>query len=52
MLEGPEGDSIAIRSLMYLTHTYDHRLVDGELGGRFLGAVRRNLEGMEPSSLF
>ena len=28
-------DAIAIRSLMYLTHTYDHRLIDGELGGAF-----------------
>ena len=45
-------DAIAIRSLMYLTHTYDHRLIDGELGGRFLAAVRHNLENMEPSALF
>ena len=45
-------DAIAIRSLMYLTHTYDHRLIDGELGGRFLATVRHNLENMEPSALF
>ena len=47
-----QGDAIAIRSMMYLTHTYDHRIIDGELGGRFLAAVRENLETMEPSSLF
>lgn len=46
------NDAIAIRSLMYLTHSYDHRIIDGELGGRFLAAVRSNLETMGPSSLF
>ncbi len=35
---------IAIRTLMKLTLTADHRLVDGELGARFLGALRRRLE--------
>jgi len=45
-------DSIAIRSMMYLTHTYDHRLVDGELGGKFLASVVRNLREMDPKSLF
>ncbi|MCY4644733.1 MAG: dihydrolipoamide acetyltransferase family protein [Bacteriovoracales bacterium] len=52
VVEGAQGDAIAIRSLMYLTHTYDHRLIDGELGGRFLASVRKGLETMEPSSLF
>ncbi len=47
-----EGDAIAIRSIMYLTHTYDHRLVDGELGGRFLMSVHNNLVNMDPASLF
>ncbi|MCO4793633.1 MAG: 2-oxo acid dehydrogenase subunit E2 [Bacteriovoracaceae bacterium] len=45
-------DAIAIRSMMYSTHTYDHRLIDGELGGRFLASVKHNLENMDPSSLF
>ncbi len=45
-------DAIAVRSMMYLTHTYDHRLVDGELGGRFLATVKKNLEEMDPASLF
>ena len=35
---------IAIRTLMRLTLTADHRLIDGELGARFLGALRRRLE--------
>ncbi len=35
---------IAIRSIMRLTLTADHRLVDGELGARFLNAIRRRLE--------
>lgn len=40
---------IAVRSIMRLTLAADHRLVDGELGARFLGAVRRRLE--DPGSL-
>ena len=34
---------MAIRSMMYGTHSYDHRLVDGELGGKFLASIHRNL---------
>jgi pyruvate dehydrogenase E2 component (dihydrolipoamide acetyltransferase) len=45
-------DAIAIRSMMYSTHTYDHRLIDGELGGKFLATVKHNLENMDPTSLF
>ena len=52
VIQSEHGESIGIRSLMYLTHTYDHRLVDGELGGRFLATVRKNLEEMSPSALF
>lgn len=47
-----KDDAIAIRSMMYGTHTYDHRLVDGQLGGMFLASVKHNLENMDPSSLF
>jgi pyruvate dehydrogenase E2 component (dihydrolipoamide acetyltransferase) len=43
------GDGIAVRSIMRLTLSADHRLVDGELGARFLNAVRRRLE--DPASL-
>jgi pyruvate dehydrogenase E2 component (dihydrolipoamide acetyltransferase) len=38
------GDGLAIRSIMKLTLSADHRLVDGEMGARFLGAIRRRLE--------
>ena len=47
-----EGDALAIASMMYATHTYDHRLVDGELGGAFLASVKEILESMIPESLF
>lgn len=47
-----EEDAIAIRSMMYGTHTYDHRLVDGELGGKFLASVKHHLETMRPETLF
>ena len=38
------GDGLAVRTLMKLTLSADHRLVDGEMGARFLGAIRRRLE--------
>ncbi len=47
-----EDDSLAIRSMMYGTHTYDHRLVDGELGGKFLATVKEVLETLTPEELF
>ena len=47
-----EDDSIGVRSMMYGTHSYDHRLIDGELGGLFLEAIHRNLRDMNPSQLF
>ncbi|MCY4523919.1 MAG: dihydrolipoamide acetyltransferase family protein [Halobacteriovoraceae bacterium] len=46
------GDAIAIRSMMYGTHTYDHRLIDGEMGGLFLNAVHQNLREMTPETMF
>jgi 2-oxoglutarate dehydrogenase E2 component (dihydrolipoamide succinyltransferase) len=47
-----EDDAIAIRHMMYATHTYDHRIIDGQLGGQFLDTVKKKLETMDPSSLF
>jgi pyruvate dehydrogenase E2 component (dihydrolipoamide acetyltransferase) len=38
------GDGLAVRTIMKLTLSADHRLVDGEMGARFLGALRRRLE--------
>lgn len=47
-----KDDSIAVRSMMYGTHTYDHRIIDGQLGGLFLESVHRNLRNMDPSTMF
>jgi pyruvate dehydrogenase E2 component (dihydrolipoamide acetyltransferase) len=41
------GDGLAVRQVMKLTLTADHRLVDGELGARFLNAIRRRLQDVE-----
>ncbi len=44
VLETPHGDSIAIRHMMYLSLSYDHRIIDGSLGATFLTAVANELE--------
>jgi 2-oxoglutarate dehydrogenase E2 component (dihydrolipoamide succinyltransferase) len=44
--------SIAIRDIMYATHTYDHRLIDGEIGSKFLKHVINTLETMDAAALF
>jgi pyruvate dehydrogenase E2 component (dihydrolipoamide acetyltransferase) len=44
--------AIAIRDIMYSTHTYDHRLIDGEVGSKFLMHVNHTLETMDASKLF
>ena len=50
VVEGPNGeDAIAIRSMMNLTLTYDHRLVDGALAGRFLRDLRERLQAWDDS---
>ena len=46
-----EDDSIAVRQMMYGTHTYDHRLIDGELGSKFLASVKNHLETMKIEDL-
>ncbi|MEE8437678.1 MAG: dihydrolipoamide acetyltransferase family protein [Candidatus Neomarinimicrobiota bacterium] len=50
--ESPQGDSIAIRSIMMLSLGFDHRLVDGADGSRFIQTIKQNLESMDLSSLF
>jgi len=44
VIETPHGDSIAIRHMMYLSLSYDHRIVDGSLGATFLTSVANELE--------
>lgn len=48
VIETPAGDSIAIRHMMYLSMSYDHRIVDGSLGATFLTAVAKELENFKP----
>ena len=45
VIETPQGDVIGIRHMMFLSHSYDHRVVDGALGGRFVRRVADILEG-------
>jgi 2-oxoglutarate dehydrogenase E2 component (dihydrolipoamide succinyltransferase) len=44
VIETAEGDFIGIRQLMFLSHSYDHRVVDGSLGGQFVRRVADYLE--------
>ncbi len=50
VLETEEGDVIAIRSKMFLSHSYDHRVVDGSLGGMFVRRVADYLEQFDPNT--
>jgi 2-oxoglutarate dehydrogenase E2 component (dihydrolipoamide succinyltransferase) len=49
VLETEQGDVIAIRHMMYLSLSYDHRIVDGSLGASFLTAVANELEAFDPN---
>ena len=49
VIETPEGDFIGIRHKMFLSHSYDHRVVDGALGGQFVRRVADYLEQFDPS---
>jgi 2-oxoglutarate dehydrogenase E2 component (dihydrolipoamide succinyltransferase) len=47
VIETPEGDFIGIRQKMFLSHSYDHRVVDGALGGGFVKRVAEYLEAFD-----
>jgi len=47
VIETPSGDFIGIRHMMFLSHSYDHRVVDGALGGQFVRRVADYLEGWD-----
>ena len=51
VIEDSAGDSIAIRSMMILTLGFDHRLIDGAGGSKFLESVRKYIESMELSDI-
>lgn len=52
VIETPEGDFIGIRNKMFLSHSYDHRVVDGALGGSFVKRVADYLEAFDPNREF
>lgn len=49
VIETAQGDSIAIRQMMFLSMSYDHRVIDGALGSTFLNAVAKELENFDPA---
>ena len=52
VIETPEGDAIGIRHKMFLSHAYDHRVVDGALGGMFVRKVADYLEAFDMNREF
>lgn len=52
VIEAPSGDYIGIRHKMFLSHSYDHRVVDGSLGGQFVKRVADYLEGFNENREF
>lgn len=50
VIETPDGDFIGIRHKMFLSHAYDHRVVDGALGGQFVRRVADYLENFDPNT--
>lgn len=52
VLETPEGDVIAIRQKMFLSHSYDHRVINGALGGLFIKFIKDYLEAWEIDASF
>jgi 2-oxoglutarate dehydrogenase E2 component (dihydrolipoamide succinyltransferase) len=49
VVDSPLGDAIAIRHMMYLSMSYDHRIVDGAVGSQFLTAVAKAFESWDPN---
>ena len=52
VIETPEGDFIGIRHKMFISHSYDHRVVNGALGGMFIKAIKEDLESWDPNTKF
>jgi 2-oxoglutarate dehydrogenase E2 component (dihydrolipoamide succinyltransferase) len=51
VIETPDGDMIAIRQIMILSLSYDHRVIDGALAGKFLHKVKEILENYSPENI-
>jgi 2-oxoglutarate dehydrogenase E2 component (dihydrolipoamide succinyltransferase) len=52
VIETPQGDTIGIRHMMYISLSYDHRIIDGGLGSSFLNAVSKELENFDSNRGF
>lgn len=52
VIETAQGDSIAIRHIMFISLSYDHRIIDGALGSTFLNAVSKELENFDSNRSF
>ena len=52
VIETPQGDTIGIRHMMYISLSYDHRIIDGALGSTFLNAVSKELENFDSNRSF
>lgn len=52
VIETPQGDTIGIRHMMYISLSYDHRIIDGGLGSTFLNSVSKELENFDPERTF
>ena len=50
VVETPKGDKIMVRNKIFLSHTYDHRIIDGAVGGKFAQKVAENLETFDLKS--
>ncbi len=52
VIETPEGDTLGIRQMMFLSLSYDHRIVDGSLGGSFLKRISDYLENFDSNRTY
>ena len=52
VIETPDGDFIGIRHKMFISHSYDHRVVNGALGGMFIKAIKESLEAWDVNKPF
>ncbi|MBP9601912.1 MAG: 2-oxo acid dehydrogenase subunit E2, partial [Lutibacter sp.] len=52
VIETSEGDFIGIRQKMFITHSYDHRVVNGALGGMFIKVIKDYLEAWDVNEEF
>ncbi len=51
VVDTPDGETIGIRDILILTLSYDHRVVDGALGGSFLNSIGKHLHSFDTSRI-